>query len=204
MAMRPGALATAVVMASFAFVSAAAARTGCGPPAAKTLATDSLARVYSTNGSVYGCADSAARSYLLAADQSRPGQAHIGRLALAGVDVAFGESTSGVDTLSAEVIVRRLDDGRTLHDVSATTGPLPAEGFQSVQAIVVKPDGAVAWIAEGGSIVSHANTEEVDRIDRRGEATLEANAGFDFRELRLQGSRLSWRHENVVRTATLL
>jgi hypothetical protein len=102
------------------------------------------------------------------------------------------------------VIVRRLDNGRTLQALSATTEPLGPEFFQSVEAIVVKPDGAVAWVAEGGSIIRHSNTEEVDRVDRRGEATLESSAKLDLRTLRLRGSRLSWRQGNFVRTATLL
>lgn len=128
----------------------------------------------------------------------------MGPVALAGIDAAYGLTRGGVDTVSAGVIVRRLDNGRTLHVFSATTGPLGPEFIQSVEAVVVKPDGAVAWIGDGGSIVRHANTEEVDRFDRRGEARLDRSVGFDLRSLRLRGSQLSWRHGNATRTATLL
>jgi hypothetical protein len=128
----------------------------------------------------------------------------VGVVALGGVDAAYSTTQMAVDSLSAEVVVRRLDDGRTVHRTSATTAPLGPEFFQSVDSIVVRSDGAVAWISTGGSIIRHARKTEVDRIDRRGEATLDRGSAIDTRSLRLRGSQLSWRHGSARRSATLL
>jgi hypothetical protein len=124
-------------------------------------------------------------------------------VALAGVDVAYGVTRSEVDTISAQVVVRRLDDGRTVHDTNATTRALGPEFFESVGAVVVKADGAVAWIATGGSIIRQGRETELDRIDSRGEATLDTGSGIETSSLRLRGSRLSWRHSGASRSATL-
>lgn len=204
--MRTGSVVGAIAglsLVAFQAPATAGAR-GCGPAGAKTLSADGAARIYQTGESVYGCAESSGRSYLLAADQSRPGQPHIGRVALAGVVAAYGETTSGVDTISAQVIVRRLDNGRTLHNAAATTRPPGPEYFESIYAVVVKADGAVAWIAHAGSILQKEAGTEVDRIDRRGEARLDSTAAGDITGLMLRGSRLSWRHGRASKTATLL
>jgi hypothetical protein len=144
-------------------------------------------------------------AYLLGhSSLTRPGQGRVGVVALAGVDAAYSLTRMGVDTASAQVVVRRLDTGRTLHAVSATTKPLGPEFFQSVGAIVVKPDGAVAWIATGGSIIRRGKETEVDRLDRRGQAAVDTGARIDVQSLRLRGSQLSWRDGGAMRSATLL
>jgi hypothetical protein len=160
--------------------------------------------VYESKGSIYGCATAGQRSYLLARDSLRPGQPHAGRFALAGVVVAYGETRSGVDTASAEVIVRRLDSGRTLRSLAALTQPVGPESFQSVDSVVVKSDGAVAWIAVARSINGHGAQAEVDRADRRGQSRLDSGPGIDSGSLRLRGSALSWHHAGARRTARLV
>jgi len=186
--------------------ASAAASAPCGPRDGKTLAADARARIFSRDGSVYGCARAGGRAYLLGRSSvTRPGQwRNVGVVALGGVDAAYSTTQIGVDTLSAEVVVRRLDNGRMLHTTSATTAPLGPEFFQTVDAIVVKSDGAVAWIATGGSIIRHARKVEVDRIDRRGQATLDRGTAIATRSLRLRGSQLSWRHGSASRSAMLL
>jgi hypothetical protein len=218
--MRMGCAVTALVIATAACGSSAAAPTGsstsavgagagpCGPSSAKTLVADTSARIFSQAGNVYGCARGHGHNYLLGQASGtlvRPiRQNRVGNFTLAGVDAGYSETLMGVDTLSAEVVVRRLDDGRTIHTASATTKPLGPEFFQSVLAIVVKADGAVAWVATGGSIIRHGKETELDRIDKRGETTLDGGAGIDARSLRLNGSRLSWRHGVATRSATLV
>ena len=201
--MRLAIISGAIVVATAACGSAAATATGhCGPAGAKTLVIDSVARVYTSAGSVYGCSASGHR-YRLGSSQRHPGQPAIGKAALAGVDVAYGATTFGVDTSGASVTVRRLDTGRTVRRKSAMNGPVGPEAFQSVEGLVVKSDGAVAWIAQANSVVSHRSQIEVDRVDERGGATLDTGSGIDTSSLRLHGSRLSWRHSGAVRTATL-
>ncbi|HLY47973.1 MAG TPA: hypothetical protein VKR21_02155 [Solirubrobacteraceae bacterium] len=214
--MRMGCALGAVVIATAACGSSTAAPTGstadamtaasCGAHFARTLVANSRARVFVQGGSVYGCALGHRRVYLLgrSALGVAAGQGRVGAVALGGVDAGYSTTQMGVDTGSTEVVVRRLDDGRTLHTASATTRSLGPESFQTVDALVVKSDGAVAWIASGSSIIRHNNEVEVDRIDRRGETTLDRGSGIGARSLRLRQSQLSWRHGNVTRSSRLL
>jgi hypothetical protein len=197
-------LVSVVVVIAACGSSAATASAQCGPSGAKTLAADHLARVYTSKGSIYGCANTVRHSYLLARSSRRPGQPQIGTLALAGVVVAYGETMTGVDTASAQVVVRRLDNGRTLRSLAAMNQPIGPESLQSVDSIVVKADGAVAWIATAHSIIRHRAQAEVDRDDRRGRSTLDTGSAIASTSLRLSGSSLSWRHGAATRTARLL
>jgi hypothetical protein len=205
--MRTGRALLAIVIATTACGSSSAASNlaACGPAGARTLAGDRVARIYAEGEGVYGCARAGAQSFRLGTSGPSVSQGRVGPVALAGADAAYGLTHSGVDTLTAQVVVRRLDTGRVLRRLAGTTGTQPPEAFQSVKSVVVKADGAVAWIAAGGSIIRpHSNTEEVDRSDRRGEATLERSTKLDLKSLRVEGSRLSWREGNAVRSATLL
>lgn len=206
--MRVGWAVAGIVIAAAACGSSAAAPTAaapCGPASAKTLVQDGRARIYSRDGGVYGCANGHQHVYVLGrAGLGRPGQGRVGLVALAGVDAGYSLSQMGVDTISTQVVVRRLDSGRTIRDLSAVTGRVGPEFFESVTGLVVKSDGAVAWIAKAGSIIRHGSTIEVDRADRRGEANLDGSAHDALRSLALRGSQLSWRHGAAIRTAQLL
>jgi hypothetical protein len=124
-------------------------------------------------------------------------------VALAGTTVAYGLETCGVDTGSSEVIVRRLTDGRTLKTVAATTGPQAPESYQLVGSVVVKRDGALAWIGVDDSFIRHSQEVEVHRVDRRGEAELDSGAAIEHGSLRLHGSTLTWRDGAATKSATL-
>jgi hypothetical protein len=215
--MRMGCAAAALVIATAACGKSAASPTGpstravrpavaaCGPRAARTLAANRRARIYAAGGGVFGCATGTGHAYLLGQGApGRPGQDRVGRYALAGVDAGYAVGRMGVDTLSVQVVVRRLDTGQVLHEASATTQPPGPEFFQSVEALLVKADGAVAWIADSGSIVRHTHDREVVRLDRRGEARLDSGLGIYPPSLRLSGSRLTWRNRGALRSATLL
>jgi hypothetical protein len=162
------------------------------------------ARIYSLHGEVYGCARRGHGSYRLGSTGRMLREPRVGPVALAGVDAAYGQSTSGVDTTTASVIVRRLSDGRQLQRQPAASRTVGPEFVQSVASIVVKPDGAVAWIATASSIIRRGSSDvEVDRIDARGRGLLDSGAAIDQRSLRLAGSRLTWRHGQSARAATL-
>jgi hypothetical protein len=175
----------------------------CGPARAHTLAADSLARVYSRGGKVYGCAKGSHSSYVLGSASHSVGQARVGPIALAGVDVAYGKTTSGVDVISAEVVVKNLTDGRTLRNQPATAGNFGPETAQRVDSIVVKPDGSVAWIATINSIISHRGTTQVRKSDRTSRTSLDSGRKIKPGSLRLGGSKLSWSDGSVTKTATL-
>jgi hypothetical protein len=181
-----------------------AAQPPCGPAAAHTVAVTAGARIYSLRGEVYGCAHRGHGSFRLGSTGRTLREPRVGPVALAGVDAAYGQSNSGVDTSTASVIVRRLTDGRALRSQAATSRTVGPEFVQSVASIVVKADGAVAWIATANSIIHRGSSDvEVDRVDTRGRALLDSGQGIDQRSLRLHGSRLTWRDGQAMRAAPL-
>jgi hypothetical protein len=174
----------------------------CGAPAGHTIAADSVARVYSVGGAVFGCASGGARSYKLGQLRTCIAASRVTAVKVAGRLAAFGLERCGVDTGFTEVIVRRLTNGARLHSLAATSPP-GAESFQSVDSLVLKADGAVAWIGTGSSIVGHRKLVEVRKADRAGEALLDSGSTVGSRSLRLHRSTLSWKHGAATRTATL-
>ena len=195
----------ALAAAAFGTGATASQTTSCHP-SGKTLAHDSAAAVYATGGGVYGCADSAGIAYKLGSTGTCVQSARIDHVALAGTVAAFGLERCGVDTGTTMIEVRRLTDNHAVLPVEpAITGPLGAESYESVGSLVVRRDGAVAWIARGDSIVGHGPTEvELHRVDSHEHQTLlDSGAGIASGSLRLRGSRLTWRHGQAKRHATL-
>ncbi len=123
---------------------------------------------------------------------------------LSGTTTAYGRESCGIDTGTSEVVVERLTDGRHLRTEAATVNQLAPESYQAVTSLVVKGDGAVAWIAEARSIVRNTIDIEVHRADKRGETELDSGRSIDPTSLRLQGSELTWRAAGSTRSATLL
>lgn len=161
------------------------------------------ARVYQAGNAVYGCAAPGGRSLRLGNATRTIDEMRAGPVAVAGVLAAYGLTSFGVDTIRAEVVVRRLTDGRQLQTFAATkaTG---AESFQSVGSVVVKPDGSVAWIAHVSSIGARAQATEVHSALAGGpDVVLASGSGIDLYSLRLRGSTLSWREDGLTRRATL-
>lgn len=192
-----------LIAIGLAAAGASAHRASCGPSRARTLAADREARVYSSGGKVYGCARGSHSSYVLGSTSNSMGEGRVGPIALAGVDVAFGRTTSGVDVISAEVVVENLTDGRVLRDHGATAGNFGPETAQKVNSIVVKPDGSVAWIASVNSLISHRGTTQVRKSDRTSRMSLASGREIKPDSLRLDGSELSWSDGSVRKTATL-
>jgi hypothetical protein len=191
-----------------AATSSGAAMTGtapgavCGPRSAHTLAGDSVARVYSSAGKAYGCAAGGARSYRLGKTGNCSGGEQIQTVRVSGRIAAYGLETCGVDTGNATVNVRRLTTGVALTQSPATTN-IGVEGFQSIDSLVVKADGAVAWIATATSIGKPTFIRQLQRSDTRGFSVLDSGRAVGAKSLTLHGSKLSWRHAKAVRTATL-
>jgi hypothetical protein len=182
----------------------AAAARGCGPAGARTLAASTVARVYSVRQTVYGCSDHTGRRTRLGVTSSCIQNELIGPVRVAGELAAYGDEICGVDTGSTSVIVLRLSDRRRLTSEPAVTGLLLPESYESVESLVVKADGAVAWIATGGSIVGHGRgSVEVHAVAGGMRRLLDAGAGIRPGSLRLSGSRVTWEHGSTTRSATL-
>jgi hypothetical protein len=170
------------------------------------LVSDRQASVYRQGKAIYGCFSGGGRTkiyrlgsagFCTMSDRVRP-------IALSGAVAAYGVQRCGIDTGTAQIVVRRLTDGTRLHTAPATSHNAGAESYQLVGSIVVKADGAVGWIGQSHPIVGHGHEViEVHRIDRHGAAELDHGAGIAFESLRLHGSLLSWRNSGVQRSAPL-
>ncbi|MDQ2897423.1 MAG: hypothetical protein M3Y09_17575, partial [Actinomycetota bacterium] len=178
------------------------ARALCGPDSARTLAGAPVARVYASEGNAYGCVTGATRSYRLGSTGSSITAARIETVRVAGRIAAYGLRTSGVDTGYATVNVRRLTTGRLLAQRPATT-KVGVEGFQSVDSLVLKVDGAVAWIATARAIGMPTFIRQLQRLDTSGFHVLDVGPNVAAGSLTLHGSTLSWKHGHALRTATL-
>lgn len=193
-----------LVLAVCAYAGATPRSPVCGPAGAHTLASSSSARVYSRSEAVFGCAAGGARSYRLGQLGPCNGANHVSPVVLAGTVAAFGSERCGVDTASSQVIVRRLSDGGTLSRSPAITAAYGAEAFQAVTAVVVKRDGAVAWIATIHGIgVSGSPVEVHERDPHRAALLLDKGDSIRTGSLRRHGSRVSWRDGRSLRHATL-
>jgi hypothetical protein len=144
---------------------------------------------------VYGCSYKYRRPYRLGPVPSKGGGPGNGTgvelKALAGPVVAVAESGGGIQ-------VRDLLDGRVLHTVS----PPPREKLGSVFAMVVKSDGAVAWIVEKVE-AGEQGDYQVHALWSSGSRLL-ASVGYDERSsLALAGSTLYWTQEGKPESASL-
>jgi len=182
--------------------AATARGVACGPRAARTLAHDAVARVYASGGNAYGCVVGRVGNVQLGAVALSPGRAHIVVVRVAGRIAGYGLLTSGVDTGVATVNVRRLTTGKLLVQRPATTR-VGVEAFQSVDSLVLKSDGAIAWIATARAIGAPKFIRQVELLDGRAFRRLDSGPDVAASSLTLHGSRLSWKHGASTRTATL-
>jgi len=135
--------------------------------------------------------------------------------------VAFAEASNyyiGVMNMTNGHI-RKFDDGEEVTPVKPPPSQCPSAlpnctvVCPVVYSLVLKPDGAAAWIAVdfpppspstglscGNEI---APVTEVRRYDRRGLQVIGQGAGIEPKSLRLRGSTLSWVDEGMRVTASL-
>jgi hypothetical protein len=162
------------------------------------------------------CVDGRKNSYKLGEEYiptPTEGGGGVERLALGGSVVAYEEFFSegnryseGRDEEYVEewhVVVRDLRTGRVLHRVA--TGSRERDhpklvGDGSATAIVVKVDGAVAWITD---TVQNENRYQVHALDKTGERTLAVGSNIDPHSLALAGSTLYWTQDGKSFSAPL-
>ena len=200
---------TPVSSATSAGTAGAPAR--CGPAGASTLASSSAARVYAWHSEVYGCAFVHGRSFRLGSVARALREARVQPVVIAGIDAAYGLANFGVDTVTAFVEVRRLTDDQPLAVFPVTrTGVV--EGIESVTSLVLRSDGAVAWIGVARSIVRHGQVIEVHATGAppstygrfpSTDRVLDSGPQVAPASLRLHGSTLTWKHGTATRRATL-
>jgi hypothetical protein len=131
------------------------------------------------------------------------GADRVGPVVVAGTIASFASERCGVDTGSTRVLVRNLRSGKLLSASAAAASPGP-ESFTSVDSLVARSDGAVAWIAQASSIGNHMTNVEVRRVDARGQALLDSGGAIARGSLRVRRSRLTWTHGGQLRSTTLV
>ncbi len=179
------------------------ARISCDPGGARTLAVDQDVRVYSIGKKVYGCANAGRRAYLLGTTGFCVGARAIGpQVKVAGTYVGYSIATCGVDSGSTIVYARRLSDGAIVAQHAATT-VVGVESHQIVNSLVLRSDGAVAWIATANSIGAPKFVRQVERLDSRGFALLDSGRGIGPASLNLHGTLVGWTDHGTIRSARL-
>jgi hypothetical protein len=176
---------------------------GCAPPGARVIASSTVAQAFSLGDNVYGCSDRTGRRSKLGKADFCIGTQRAGPVAVTGDLAAYGLETCGTDTGFTIVVVRRLTDGKQLFSDSATTNPLGPESYETVDSLVLKADAAVAWIADGRSIVQNKKDIEVHEAHKGRQTLLDSGAPVKTRSLQLHGSKLTWRHGKTTRSAVL-
>lgn len=182
----------------------------CTPGRGHVIAADAQAMVYTIRSSeetmeYRGCAYGSSRSYYIGSKSECPGPGGCGgtgRLALAGTMLA--EEDDYVTETEAKwwITVRNLRNGRVLHSVpTGTSGNPKLIGTGFAAAIVVKPDGAVAWITEYPGEVG--KEYEVHALDSTGERLLATGTNIDPSALALAGSTLYWTQGGKPYSTTL-
>jgi hypothetical protein len=178
------------------------ATSNCVPAGAHVLASSASAAVYSSGSVVYGCSD-LTRLQTKLGHVSSCIQAHrIYPVRVVGDLSAYGDEVCGVDTGTTSVVVLRLSDGKQLSSDPATTGLVFPESYESIGSLVLRSDGAVAWISVTQSVVGGAAKIEVQKDDH-GQRLLDSGAAIKPGSLVLHGSMLSWKHGRATRNATL-
>jgi len=150
---------------------------------------------------ISGCARGRKRSYVLGESPNftSVGGRGIDHETLAGTMVAYEEITGnalpeGGSEKSWLVLVRNLRSGQWIHRAFTGVARRPKdEGVGPLSALVLKPDGSVAWSAKVGGLSGYVPPEyEVHALDKSGSRLLASGADIAPHSLMLKGSALSW------------
>jgi hypothetical protein len=128
----------------------------------------------------------------------------------------FSTFTPGIGSSDDQwyVVVKSLQSGRVLHRVPTGTALRASANYVGVGGIVdliVKADGAVAWIAEDGQrgvqeeqTLGHAmNYYDVYALDANGLHELAAGTAINPTSLALGGNTLYWSNAGLAYSTTL-
>jgi hypothetical protein len=178
----------------------------CAPRHSHVLVAGSRAEVYERRDpesgalEVFGCAYGHKRRYLLGGppEFGATGGGGVKHERVAGTVVAYeiiGAAECSEPNREWRVVVRDLRNGRFIHLVpTGTKVPKSLDvGIGPVVSIVVKSDGAVAWIVEDELGPASAPVEyEVHALDKAGSRLLASGTDVGPRSLALRGSMLYW------------
>jgi len=189
---------------------ATTASPGCGPPGAKTLASNPKARVYRVPpGKVFGCLTANGKIRRLSPTRVPNAEDSITLLGrpfvLKGTQVAGVLHRSfGIDTANVSIRSQNLrnDDALTCH-----LGMLSPRRSVSVETIAMNAGGKMAWLGNRRGYAVGAPDENpvtvIEACSGGSGELLEASNGIDRESLALHGSTVSWTNSGEARTANL-
>jgi hypothetical protein len=196
-----GATVQASAGVGFGRTQAHATRIPCRPgPGTTTIAHSATARIFSddSNGNDYACLYSNGHARYLSTTEHYEYRL----VRFAGSYVGF---VANIEAIDDHVGVMDLRTGR-LHNYQEVS-PISRAVCPQVDSLVLKSDGAVAWIATNflGSGCSNPPCPaiEVRRHDRRGLRIIGHGTGIVPTSLHLSGSVLHWTDAGQMRSATL-
>ena len=176
----------------------------CPPGHTHLITADTQAQVYQVfspePAEIFGCAYGGKRSYLLGGPpvSDAEGGGKQTYYTLGGAVVAFASASfrdfprPGEPRSENYVEVLNLGTGRVLHKVPTGTSSPSRVGFGAVAALLVKSDGAVAWIAGNNLGDEHPTSFEVHAVDKADNRLLASGPEIDPSSLALAGSTLYW------------
>jgi len=125
------------------------------------------------------------------------------KVALNGTAVAYASSqVQGIDTSRTDVLVADIRRRHKLFDVPAGRIAI-APSFVSVDALVVTPDGTVAWIQHGGTAESPGNSVHAASVAKPSDHQLASGPAINPRSLRLVSGTVSWLEDGQRRSARI-
>jgi hypothetical protein len=186
----------------------------CPTNRGQVFVADNQAQVFVATNSAptsvyYGCAYGSRHTYELGmpsdcVDVSLGECGGITNVVLAGSTVAYEESSNR--PLAWWIIIRNLRNGRVLRRLRTNT-PGPVNTLGSVEALVLKSNGAVAWVAQAHlptAIPNGPREYEVYAADATGESRLLASgSGIEPASLALAGSTVYWTQQGHAVSAPL-
>jgi hypothetical protein len=182
----------------------------CSSRRGHVVVADQQARVYRAQNSLsefeyYGCAYRGNQSYVLGPtpECTSTGCGGLeGTPTLSGSVVAY-ELRNTIRRFEASwlIVVRDLRTGKVLDRLPTGPSTSPEElGGGPTAGIVVKPDGSVAWIVDGGEARGGLHVQVVDRAGSR---TIASGMDIAPDSLALVGSTLYWTQGGKPSAATL-
>jgi hypothetical protein len=181
----------------------------CAPPHSTTVVKNATTRVFTQPFGPYrftfGCLLAARGAVVLAGADEFGGSDSAELVRLAGPYVAYGFGYTGPNETYEVVRVVDLRAGDIVHSVGP--GPAGIDFQAALYALVLKDNGAVAWIGWGGVEDETGkwlgNATVVGKFDSGGYSELDRGDGIEPGSLHLDGSTLRWVRDGVVGSAPL-
>jgi hypothetical protein len=164
----------------------------CTDGGARVRLANDVVQVVTRGGRTWGCWIRTGSRHLIAATSSADGPATLTarRLVLAGRYLAFNQEYSREDVEeSVSVLDVRTGRSHGADAVADVAAPRP-DARNAVTAIVLRPDGAVAWIARNDDI--QPARYEVLALGAGRPALLATGPDIDPASLAVAGSRVYW------------